>query len=572
MTTRDLLPIAGPRPTAALAMRLLRRRRGALALTVAAFVVAGLSSMVAPLALGRIVDAVRDGDDASTVTRLALVVAAAAVVGGVATTLSAAALARVTAPALADLREDVLDRAVHLDAQRIEAAGAGDVLSRVGDDVRTVTTSLTDVVPPVITSLLTTAFTAVGLLALDWRLGLAGLAAMPCYALALRWYLARSPQLYREERIAQGERAEALVTGIQGAATLRAFARERDQVERVRQQSRRAADLSMTVFGVLVRWGARNNGSELVGLILVLTAGFFVVRSGGTVGEATAAALYFHRLFNPIGTLLFSFDQIQSSGASLSRMAGVALMPPPTADARDRPDAGVVLAGVGHEYVPGRPVLRDVDLVLAPGEHVAVVGATGAGKSTLGLVAAGRVRPTRGRVHAGRVGLVSQDLHVFTGTVADNLTLARPDADDADLRAALARVGALAWVDALPDGAATVVGDGGATLTPAQTQQLALARVLLADPPVVVLDEATAEAGSSGARQLDAAAQAAIEGRTAIVIAHRLGQAAACDRVLLLHDGAIVEQGTHDDLLAAGGRYAGLWTAWSAPAVDRAVP
>lgn len=578
-TGRRLLPVAGGRETARTTWAVIRRRPRPLVATVAAYVGVGALGLVAPWALGAVVDVVIDGGPAERIVVLAVVIAIAAVGGGLLTTAAAAALARVAAPAVATLREDVLDRAVHLDSGRLEEAGAGDVMSRVGDDVRTVTTALDDTVPTVLAAFVTTGATAFGLLALDWRLGFAGLAASPCYALALRWYLRRSSPLYRQERIAEGERAEALVTGLQGATTLRAFGREQRHLRRIVQRSEDAVDVSTRVWSVLLRWGNGNNASEFVGLALVTTAGFLMVRSGaGTVGEATAAALYFHRLFNPIGALLYSFDAVQSVGAALARMVGVLAMP-----RDDRPHAvverGAVvrLEGVGHAYSPGRPVLRGIDLEVAPGEHVALVGATGAGKTTLGAVLAGRVRPTAGRVLVGDVDLaehdertarthirhVSQELHVFAGSVADNLTLARADAGPAALRDVLERVGAWGWVEALPDGLATVVGEHGTPLDPVQTQALALARVLLADPPVVVLDEATAEAGSAGARALEDAAAVALAGRAAVVIAHRLSQAARCDRVVVLDAGRAVETGTHSDLVAAGGRYAELWRSWA---------
>jgi len=159
--------------------------------------------------------------------------------------------------------------------------------------------------------------------------------------------------------------------------------------------------------------------------------------------------------------------------------------------------------------------------------------------------------------------LVTQEVHVFAGTLAEDLRLAAPEATDAELRAALDLVGALGWAERLPDGLATEVGDGGHTLTIAEAQQLAFARLVLADPPVVILDEATAEAGSAGARVLEAAAEAALEGRTALVVAHRLTQAAAADRVVVLAEGRVAESGTHTELVAAGGRYAELWSAWS---------
>jgi ATP-binding cassette subfamily C protein len=162
------------------------------------------------------------------------------------------------------------------------------------------------------------------------------------------------------------------------------------------------------------------------------------------------------------------------------------------------------------------------------------------------------------------IALVTQEVHVFAGPLADDLRLARHDADDDALRAALATAGALSWALALPEGLETVVGEGGHRLTATQAQQLALARVVLADPPVVVLDEATAEAGSAGARRLESAADAALRGRTGIVIAHRLTQAAAADRVVVIEGGAIAEEGTHDELARGDGAYARLWAAWSA--------
>jgi ATP-binding cassette subfamily C protein len=205
------------------------------------------------------------------------------------------------------------------------------------------------------------------------------------------------------------------------------------------------------------------------------------------------------------------------------------------------------------------------------------VGTSGAGKSTLAKLVAGVHEPTGGAVELGvatdgprasadghrDVVLVTQEVHVFAGTVAEDLRLVRPDALDAELETALERVGALEWVRALPEGLETSVGQGAHDLTATQAQQLALARVLLIDPAVLILDEATAEAGSAGARELEVAAAAALEGRTGLVVAHRLTQAAAADRILVMEDGRVVESGTHDELVAAGGRYAALWAAWS---------
>lgn len=573
------LPVASSRDAAALAWQLVSRRRTALLLCLGAFVLEGLAGLVAPWMLGRIVDVVTRDGDAAAVTAPVVWILGAAVVGGLATALSVALLARVAEPALADLREQVVDRALHLPATDLEATRTGDLVSRVSDDVRLIAESFTEVVPVLVNALLTVTFTAAGLFALDWRLGLAGLTAAPFYVLGLRWYLPRSGPYYRREREANGERAEALLTGVYASRTLRAYRLGETQQATVTDASWRSAQITIDVFHFLTRFWGRSNRAEVIGLLSISLTGFLLVRDDAvTVGAVTAAALFFHRLFNPVGALLNLFDEAQSAGASLTRLAGVALLPAavPVADAVAPADTALVVRGLHHEYVAGRPAVDRVDLEVPAGHRVAVVGASGAGKTTLGAAVAGRLVPTRGEVLLGgvplalvdvgdrpAVALVSQEVHVFSGTVRDNLTLAAPGADDDRLRQALEAVDAWAAVQALPDGLDTTVGDGAEALSPALAQQLALARVLLADPLVVVLDEATAEAGSSGARALDRAALAATRGRTSITIAHRLSQAVTADEVVVMDGGRVVERGTHDELVVAGGAYAALWTAWA---------
>ena len=574
--SRNLLPIASRRETTALAWTLLKKRRGALVLTLLLFGVVGVCGLAPPWLLGAIVDAVDDGASPDVVTRAVLGIVAASVVGGIATALAVWMLSRTAEPGLAELREQVLENALHLDSARLEEAGSGDLLARVGEDVRTITHSLVNVVPLLVGSAIAIVFTAGGLFALDWRLGLAGLAAAPFYLGALRWYLPRSGPYYRRERIAQGERAEAMVTGMHGAPTLRAFSREHEHMERITTTSRSAMQIAIDVFRLQTRLFGRVNRSECLGLVFILVTGFVLVGNDATtVGAVTAAALYFHRLFNPIGELIFLFDTVQSAGASLARLAGVAGLSPPVIQPGPTPaESTLQLKGVSHSYVDGHPVLTDADITLLPGERVALVGETGAGKTTLAAIAAGALDASSGSVVYGgvpltelaardHVALITQEVHVFTGTARENVDLARPDATDEEVRHALEVVSATGWVEALPDGLDTVVGDHGHPLSAAQAQQLALARVVLHDPSVVVLDEATAEAGSSGARELEQAAAAITRGRSALIVAHRLTQSASADRVVVLDQGRIVEQGTHDGLVSAGGRYATLWAAWS---------
>jgi ATP-binding cassette subfamily C protein len=574
---QELLPIGSHRQTFAL----LRRMAGGNRLTVgAAFTttfLASVAGLVPPWAIGTIVNDVEAGHDAvfSQALLICIATAAAALFGGMSVTM----LARAGEPALAELREEVLDRALHLPADRIERATTGDLLSRLSEDVRTVSQGLRDVVPVIVNSAVTVLLTAAGALALDWRLGLAIVAVTPLFAGGLRWYLSRSEPLYRRQRVLQGERAEMLLTGINAAPTARAFDIGPRLLRRIEDSSDRTAVMSVDLYRLALRFLMRNNLAQLAGLALIVGLGFVLVREHLTsLGAVTTAALYFLRLFTPISGILFTFDRFQAIGAALSRLVGIAMMPkPPAPDpaAEARP-GDVVLSGITHEYAPGQPALRDVTLRIALGERIALVGATGAGKTTLGAIAAGVLRPTHGTVTYGgtpydpartgvrsHVFLVTQETHVFAGTVRESLTLVRPDACDEDVQRALAAALADRWVAALPDGLDTIVGEEGHRLSAERVQQLALARIVLGDPWFVVLDEATAEAGSAGAHVLEKAATTAVEGRTALVVAHRLTQARLADRILVMHDGTIVEEGTHDQLLALRGRYSVLWRAWS---------
>ncbi|GAB3440199.1 ABC transporter ATP-binding protein [Actinophytocola sediminis] len=574
------LPVASTTRTWAVLVAELRAHRGLTLAAVAVSVVACLAGLVAPWVLGVLVDDIAGGAGADRVWFAVILLGTAALLSGVLSGVGATLIARLGETMLARLRERVLDRALHLPSTTLERVGTGDLVSRVGDDVSVVTGAITTTGPDMVQAALTVVLTGAGLFALDWRLGLAGLAAAPAYWLAVRWYLPRSGPFYAKERTAIGRRTQELVSSLHGVHAVRAYGLEHDRAARVDARSAEAVNLSLGVFSLFTRFASRGNRAEFVGLTAVLVVGFLLVRADlTTIGATTAAALYFHRLFNPIGLLVLQADDIQEAGASLARLAGVVDLPPPVepADPATPADRSLAVVDVTHHYDEGRPAVRAVSAVAADGERVALVGASGAGKTTIASIAAGVLPPTGGTVRLGgvevsalgetavraQVALLSQEVHVFAGPLREDLRLARPDATDEQVLAALDTVDALGWVRALPDGPDTEVGEGGHQLTAAQAQQLALARLVLADPPVAILDEATAEAGSAGARALEAAALAATAGRTTLVIAHRLTQAASADRVIVLEQGEVVESGTHDELIAAGGRYRELWRSWA---------
>ncbi|NDU71860.1 ATP-binding cassette domain-containing protein [Actinomadura sp. DSM 109109] len=574
----DLLPVASGARVRALLGELLRPHRGLAVAAAAVMAAATAAGMVTPPLLGKVVDLVAEHRPPDAVTPVIALLAAVAVVQGLATAWGLTLVARLGETVLARLRERFVERALHLPLAQVERSGSGDLVARVTGDVALVAEAVRRALPELVRSLLAILLTLAGLAVLDWRFLAAVLLVAPVQAYTARWYVRRAVPLYAEQRVANGAQQQQLLDSVGGAATVRALRLEDEHERLVARRSSAVVDLTMRGVTLVLRFYMRLHVAEYTGLAAVLVTGFLLVRGGSaSVGTATAAALYFHNLFTPMNTALALLDDAQSAAAGLARLTGVADRPAPEPPGRLRPrDASVTATGLGHAYLPGRPVLHGVDLDVRPGERVALVGASGAGKTTVARLVAGVHRPSAGRVliggvdladlgraAAGRaVALVTQEVHVFAGPLADDLRLARPGATAAELSEALAAVGALEWVRALPAGLDTVVGEGGHRLGGAQAQQLALARLILADPPVAVLDEATAEAGSSGARELERAAGRALAGRTALIVAHRLTQAASADRVVVMEDGRIVECGAHEDLRAAGGRYAALWRAW----------
>ena len=314
-------------------------------------------------------------------------------------------------------------------------------------------------------------------------------------------------------------------------------------------------------------------------LLTLLTGGYLYTQGSVSLADVTTATLYVQMLIDPVDRIVSILDELQMGAASLARLLGVAEVPDDREVSGAQPQNEKLEADdVRFSYVEGRDVLHGIDLDVGVGERIAMVGPSGAGKSTLGRLLAGIHPPRTGAVTVGGVGLVelplddlrghvalvTQEHHVFVGTLRENLALAAPPgAGEDEIRAALDAVDALDWVDALPDGLGTLVGSGGRALTAAQAQQIALARLVLADPHTLVLDEATSLIDPRAARHLERSLAAVLHGRTVIAIAHRLFSAHDADRVAVVEDGVISEFGSHDELVTAGGSYAALWDSWN---------
>ncbi|HEX7350342.1 ABC transporter ATP-binding protein [Brachybacterium sp.] len=582
----QLLPIADARTSLRFMMARLRQHWGSALATLVITLGGAVAAAILPRLIGSAVDVVAAGGPVERIWTLGAQILAVGVLQALLTALGWSMISALGQRILAGMREDVIDRALDLPAQSMETTGIGDALSRVADDVDVAARAVNNLVPNLIQLGFLVAITLVGMATLSPWLLLMVVIIVPMYVLAAVWYLRRTGPIYRRERIAMGARAQGLLSAIHGIPTVHAYGIERRETRHVAVLSETAALLNMRVMHLVSRLVIGLNLPENLALAMVLLFGFLMVQVGGApIGIVTAAAIYLVTLFWPMMAVIFNLDEVQSALASLARMVGVITSIDPAASpGTERPaDASIRLERVSHAYGEDadgaeRIVLRPIDLDIASGEVVSLVGASGAGKSTLAAILAGTLVPRHGRVlHGGadltradleasraHSSIVSQDVHVFRGTLRADLQLAAPRAQDEELRRALRRVDALSWVDRLPHGLDTEVGEKGERLTAEQSQQLALARIALQDPAVLILDEATADEGSSGARVLERAALEVARGRTTIIVAHRLSQARVADRILVMADGAVVEQGTHDELVALGGDYARLWEAWSA--------
>lgn len=588
----------------ALLRQMLRPHRGALALSIISVLLVSGSSAIAPILIARVLDSsiepLKRGDASPLLTLLAFFVAATAVTA-IFSWVNVAYTVRVSLGVVVYLRKRVFRHAQSLSVSFHERYTSGKVISRLTSDIDTVRSFLDSGISQLAITLLSMVISAVAIFLLDWRIGLLMLAmGVPIYFLT-RWFQKAAVPVFRTMRTESAHLTSRFVetfTGIRAVKAFGAEARMRTEYAQASERYRLAVMDSIKIFGVYAPTLTLLGNVFIAGALVL--GGYAVLGGTMQIGTLLALVIYANRVFEPVMQLSEFYNMFQSAMSALEKLSSFLAEKPevaepehpheravepatePAAESTTGSVSGTVrgalveLDSAVFGYTSDRHALKETSLRIEPGTTVALVGATGAGKSTIAKLVARFYDVSAGQVRIDGVDvrqladvqlrrevlMLTQEVFLFSASILENIRMGNPQASDEQVKAAAKAVGADAFIERLRDGYESRLGRGGITLSAGQRQLVSFARVFLANPRVLILDEATASLDIPSERAVQAALRTVLAGRTALVIAHRLSTVLGADRVLVIHEGSVVEDGSPQQLIASGGRFAAMYASW----------